>query len=71
MIARKEIQIKPFMGLKEAVDFTGLSYNFLRTGCVKGEIPHMRVGKTIYINMFRFLESLDALPSENMRHIKV
>ena len=71
MKTRTEIQIKPFMGLKEAVDFTGLSYNYLRTGCLKGEIPHMRIGKKIYVNVFRFLESLDALPSEALYNPKV
>jgi hypothetical protein len=50
----------PFMKIKDAVSATGLSAYFLRRGCKDGTIPCVRSGSTIYINVPKLLEKLDA-----------
>ena len=67
MEARKAVEYKPFMGLRDAATYTGLSYEYLRTGCNDGEIPHIKSGRKIIINMNRFLDDLNALPSERIQ----
>ena len=37
--------------LREASEMTGLSYYFLRKGCLEGKIAHIRAGNKILVNM--------------------
>lgn len=66
MKSRKAVEFTPFMGLKDAVTYTGLSYNYLRTGCANGTVPHIRIGRKIMVNVIRLMEQLDALPSDKI-----
>ncbi len=50
----------PFMTIREACDFTGLSQFYLRTGAKNGTIPHIRCGQKILINVPLLLEQLNA-----------
>lgn len=49
----------PFMKLKNASKFTGLSVYFLRKGCRDGSIPHITSGTTYLINLPALLRQLD------------
>lgn len=42
---------KPYMGLREAAAYTGLSYCYLRKGCISGEIPHRRNGRRYFVDV--------------------
>lgn len=50
----------PFMKIKDACTKTGLSQHYLRKGCIDGTIPHIRSGKTYYINIPALLKKLNA-----------
>ena len=45
---------------REVARRTGLSYDYLRNSCLKGEIPHIRCGRDIKIKFTRFAEMLDS-----------
>ena len=47
---------KPFMKIPEAAKATGLSTYFLRHGVIDGSIPHVKSGKTYYINVPALLQ---------------
>ena len=49
---------RPFMTIKEAAKYTGLSYKYIRNGCLKGEIAYVPNGRIYMINMPLFMESL-------------
>ena len=50
---------KPFMTIKEACNYTGLSQGFLRRGVKDGSIPAVSVGAKYMINMRLFFEKMD------------
>lgn len=54
---------KQFYSLRDAVDYTGLSYKMLRIGCLSGKYPHIRAGEgknaKIYVNMPMLLRILN------------
>lgn len=50
-----------FVGIKEAVKITGLSEFYFRQGLKAGNIPHIRSGKKILINMPRLEAQLEQL----------
>jgi len=50
----------PFMDLMSASRATGLSTYYLRKGCKAGDIPHLRSGTKIYVNIPALLRKLDA-----------
>ncbi len=52
-------QMKQYMSRKEAAQYTGLSYHFIRTGTDNGTIPYIMSGKKILVNVPRLLEQLD------------
>lgn len=46
-----EIRVPHMLGLKEAAETFGLSYNFLRINALKGNIPAVRTGRgKIFVN---------------------
>lgn len=51
---------QPFQKIPEACRTTGLSQYLLRRGCRDGTVPHIRSGKTYYINVPALLDKLEA-----------
>ncbi|MCD7838773.1 MAG: helix-turn-helix domain-containing protein [Clostridiales bacterium] len=49
----------PFLRIQDAATVTGLSQYYLRRGAQNGTIPHIRSGRTIFINVPALLEQLD------------
>ena len=49
---------KPFLKIPEAAKVTGLSTYFLRHGVIDGSVPHVKSGKTYYINVPALLRKL-------------
>lgn len=54
-----ESKIPTMIGLKEASKMTGLSYDFLRKLCLRGEIVHVRAGCRFLINLEKLVEFLN------------
>lgn len=50
---------KPFMSIKEACMYTGLSQGYLRKGVNDGTIPAIRSGVKILINVPLLMEKLN------------
>lgn len=50
---------KMMVGLREAAEYTGLTYNCIRRLCLKNEIVHIRSGKKFYVNLPKLLEYLN------------
>lgn len=48
----------PFQRIPDAVKSTGLSAYYLRNGCKDGTVPHIRSGKTYYVNVPALLRQL-------------
>lgn len=53
-------QVTPFQKFQEASRTTGLSQYFLRQGCKKGTVPHIKSGGTYYVNVPALLRQLGA-----------
>lgn len=49
----------PFQKIVEACKTTGLSQYYLRQGCKKGSVPHIKSGGVYYINVPELLEKLN------------
>lgn len=57
---RKEIDPSAmFQSYRGAAAITGLSYKYIRDGCINGEIPCITVGSDRRVNMPLFLEQLN------------
>lgn len=50
---------KPFQGIRETANTTGFSQFFLRNGVRNGNIPHIRCGEKILVNVPAFLALMD------------
>ena len=48
----------PYQKIPDACRTTGLAQAFLRKGCRDGTVPHIRSGKTYYINVPALLDKL-------------
>lgn len=48
----------PYQKIPDACRATGLSQYFLRKGCRNGEVPHIRSGRTYYVNVPALLDKL-------------
>lgn len=60
MPREKEIdRFAMFQSYRGAAAVTGLSYKFIRSGCLNGTIPCIRVGSDMRVNMPLFLEQLN------------
>lgn len=51
--------MKTMITLKEAADRTGLSYKYLREGCLEGRLVHIRSGNKFFVNYEKLQEYLD------------
>ena len=49
---------EPYQKIADACQTTGLSQFFLRKGCRDGTVPHLRSGRTYYIDVPALLEKL-------------
>lgn len=49
---------KPFVGVHEASEISGLSVWFLRKEIAAGRCPSVRSGRRIYVNLPAFLEQM-------------
>lgn len=52
-------KIPHMVTLKEAAELTGLSYDYLRKGCIRSEIVHIRTGAKFLINLDKLIEKLN------------
>lgn len=53
------------MSINGAAAATGLSRNYIRTGCISGEIPYIKCGTKYMVNVVRLLELLNAGGTES------
>lgn len=53
------------IGLNETSERTGLSYDYLRKLCLRGEIVHIRTGKKYLINYPKLVEYLNTQGKED------
>ena len=62
---------KPFMTLKEACSYTGLSIGWLRRGCKDGSVPHIVIGSgaKYLVNMPMLLEQLNRDSVEHLKEV--
>lgn len=49
----------PFQSVPNACIITGLSQKWLRAGCKSGDVPHIKVGNTYYVNVPALLRKLE------------
>lgn len=49
----------PFQSVPNACSITGLSQKWLRAGCKSGDVPHIKVGNTYYVNVPALLRKLE------------
>lgn len=54
-----EQHIPTMLTLREMSKLTGLSYDFLRKLCIRGQVVHIRSGNKIFINADRFIDYLN------------
>ena len=54
-----ELNIPTMLPIREVAKRTGLSYYFLRKGCLSGEIVHIRCGDKFLINFDKLIERLN------------
>ncbi len=59
----------PYQKIPEACRTTGLSQYYLRKGCRDGSVPHIRSGKTFYVNVPALLDKLDMQRQDNGRKV--
>ena len=55
----EEIKIPKMLGLKQASEVSGLSYDFLRKLCLQGKITHVRAGCKYLVNMEKLADYLN------------
>ena len=67
---RTEMNDAPFQRIPDAVRSTGLSAYYLRNGCKDGTVPHIRSGRTIYINVPALLRQLGVEGSKNTKEVQ-
>lgn len=56
----------PFQKIAEACKTTGLSQYYLRQGCKKGMVPHIKSGGVYYINVPELMEKLNVARQEKV-----
>ena len=54
-----EYLVPEMITLREASRRTGLSYDFLRKGCISGQFVHIRAGVKILINFNKLIDRLN------------
>ena len=59
MMERIENNVPRMRPIKEVSAETGISYDAIRKMCLRKEIPHIRCGKKILVNLDRFIDYLN------------
>ena len=60
----EDYKIPEMLSIKEVINrIPGLSYDYIRKGCIRGEIIHIRAGSKYLINFGKLCEQLNR---ENM-----
>lgn len=59
-----EYLVPEMITLREASRRTGLSYDFLRKGCLSGQFVHIRAGSKILINFNKLVDKLNGEEDE-------
>ena len=59
----KSMEPKPFMKISEVSEYTGISRNSIRQGCINNIIPHIKSGNAYMIDMEQFIPMLHELAS--------
>jgi len=54
-----EYLVPEMITLREASRRTGLSYDYLRKGCLSGDLIHIRAGSKILINFNKLIDKLN------------
>lgn len=57
----------PYQTLSGACRLTGLSTSFLREGCKRGTVPHIRCGSEYRVNVPLLLRQLEDEAADNAR----
>ena len=57
----------PYQTLSGACRLTGLSINYLREGCKRGTVPHIRCGSEYRVNVPLLLRQLEDEAADNAR----
>ena len=55
----EDTEVPTMVTLKEAAARTGMSYDFLRKGCLSEQFAHVRCGSKILINFDKLVETLN------------
>ena len=55
----REYMVPEMITLREASRRTGLSYDFLRKGCLEGRFVHIRSGSKFLINFNKLCDTLN------------
>lgn len=61
---------EPYQKILDACRTTGLSQYYLRKGCRDGSVPHIRSGKTYYVNVPALLDKLATQMNKGIRPIE-
>ena len=64
MMSSVNLQIPEMLPIKEVSRRTGLSYNFIRSLCLRGEVAHIRTGKKYLVNFSLFIDYLNTQGKE-------
>lgn len=62
--------VEPYQKITDACRTTGLSQFFLRNGCRDGTVPHIRSGKTYYVNVPALLDKLATQQGKGSKDIE-
>ena len=55
----QELKVPTMLTLQEAVKRTGLSYNYIRQGCMNGTIVHIKCGRKYLVNLDKLILMLN------------
>lgn len=59
------IILQPYLSIRAASTVVNMPPHILRRGCRNGTVPHVRSGRTYYIDVPALLDKLEAEQQEN------
>lgn len=60
-IPRNELNNKRYLKIEDAARVSGLSTYFIRNAVKAGQLPHIKSGRVVYLDMEKFNGALEAL----------
>ncbi len=60
-ISKSELAEKRYLRINEAAQVSGLSTYFIRNAVKAGQLPHIKSGRVVYLDMEKFDSALAAL----------